>query len=392
MWIHWVDGLPTILAGGVPLVPFNAALRHRARHEGATRKSLAAYARAAALYSTYCAHQRIGLLDVANDEFPSFVDGLLGLMFRDASGQLVQLDGRVRSRRSADLYLALLYSIAGDVAHLYDVSFDWRRYQRIVGSGNGLTEVARAHLLTGLGQRTHRVRHAQRKVVGLPDEEFAKMLLRAVDLWGKYVAPGVRRFAIESEQQRGALRHRNVTILLCMRYAGARRSEIAAIRIDDVDHHGQHLHLQTKGHRKGDVDYLPVVLYPSVSAQLWTYFTEYRPIISNTADHGQLFLSHGIGDYAQPITSSVIRELFDRLRPALSPQWRKQATPHTLRHACAYELQGRVSPDVIMAQMRHRSTRSLDPYRASAVAFADQLLPAITSSVQEMMARVGLGD
>jgi integrase len=391
VWIRWVDGLPKILAGGVPVAPFNAALRQRARHDGATRKSLAAYARAAALYTAYCAHQRIGLLDVANDEFPHFVDGLLGLKFRDASGQLVRLDGRARSRRSADLYLALLYSIAGDVAHLYDVSFDWRRHQRLVGSSNGLTELFRAHLLTGLGQRTHRVRHAQRKVVGLPDEEFEKMLLRAVDLWGEYVAPGDRRFAIEPEHQRGALLHRNLAILLSMRYAGARRAEVGTIRIDDVDRQANKLHLETKGHRKGDVEYLPVVLYPSVAAQLWTYFTEYRPTVSNTTDNGQLFLSHGIRDYGQPLTDSAIRELFDRLRPAVSPQWRKQATPHTLRHACAYELQGRVSPDVIMAQMRHRSTRSLDPYRASALAFGDQLLPAIGASVNEMMTRVGLG-
>src|SRR5215468_4162906 len=140
VWIRWVDDEPKIFSGGVPIVPFNTALRHRARHDGATRKSLAAYARAAALYTTYCAHQRIGLLDVTNDEFPSFVDGLLGLPFRDACGQLVRLDGRVRSRRSADLYLTLLYSIAGDVAHLYDVAFDWRRHQRLVGSSNGLTE------------------------------------------------------------------------------------------------------------------------------------------------------------------------------------------------------------------------------------------------------------
>lgn len=112
VWIRWVDGLPKILAGGVPVVPFNGALRHRARHDGGhARKSLAAYARAAALYSTCCARQHIGLLDVANDEFPYFVDGLLGLPFRDASGQLVRLDSRVRSRRSADLYLAILYSL-----------------------------------------------------------------------------------------------------------------------------------------------------------------------------------------------------------------------------------------------------------------------------------------
>jgi hypothetical protein len=30
-----------------------------------------------------------------------------------------------------------------------------------------------------------------------------------------------------------------------------------------------------------------------------------------------------------------------------------------------------------MAQLRHRSTRSLDPYRVSALAFADQLLPSL---------------
>ena len=89
VWIRWVDGLPKILAGGEPIVPFNSALRQRARHDGTTRKSLAAYARAAALYTTYCAHQRVGMLEVANDEFPSFVDGLLGLECRDASGQLV---------------------------------------------------------------------------------------------------------------------------------------------------------------------------------------------------------------------------------------------------------------------------------------------------------------
>jgi hypothetical protein len=32
--IHWVDGVPKILAGGVPVVPFNAALRYRASRWG----------------------------------------------------------------------------------------------------------------------------------------------------------------------------------------------------------------------------------------------------------------------------------------------------------------------------------------------------------------------
>ena len=89
VWIRWVDDEPKILAGGIPVVPFNN-LEHRARHDGATRRSLAAYARAGAL-STYCAHQDIGLLDVSNDEFSSFVDGLLGVKFRNAHGEFVHL-------------------------------------------------------------------------------------------------------------------------------------------------------------------------------------------------------------------------------------------------------------------------------------------------------------
>ncbi|MBV9598092.1 MAG: site-specific integrase [Chloroflexi bacterium] len=227
--------------------------------------------------------------------------------------------------------------------------------------------------------------------MGLPDQEFEKMLRRSVEVWGEYLAPGDRRFALEPERQRGALLHRNIAILLCMRYASARRSEIASIKIDHMDRAGHHLELETKGHRKGNIEYLPVVMYPEVAQQLWTYFTDYRPVISTVSDREYLFLSHGVRDYGRPITDSVIREIFDRLRPALGPRWSKQATPHTLRHACAYQLQGRVSPDVIMAQMRHRTTRSLDPYRASALAFADQLLPAFSNSVRELMVRVGLG-
>jgi hypothetical protein len=154
-----------------------------------------------------------------NDEFPSFVDGLLGLKLRDANVEFVHLDGHARSRASADLYLTLLYSLTGDVAHLYDVSFDWRRYRRVAGAGDGLTSVARAHLLTGLGQRAHRIRHTARKVVGLPDQEFEKMLRRAVELWGEYLAPGDRRFSLEPERQRGK----------AVRQAAARRKAVMRI-------------------------------------------------------------------------------------------------------------------------------------------------------------------
>jgi hypothetical protein len=67
------------------------------------------------------------------------------------------------------------------------------------------------------------------------------------------------------------------------RRVSARRAEVGTIRIDDVDRQANKLHLQ-----------------------------------STTIDNGQLFLSRGIRDYGQPLTDSAIRELFDRLRPALS--------------------------------------------------------------------------
>ena len=48
-------------------------------------------------------------------------------------------------------------------------------------------------------------------------------------------------------------------------------------------------------------------MYPEVAQQLWTYFTDYRPVISTTSDQECLFLSHGVRDYGRPITDSVIR-------------------------------------------------------------------------------------
>jgi len=72
--IRWVDGEPKIIAGGVPVVPFNAALKYRARHDGATGKSLAAYAGAGALYTTYCAHQGVGELRAGGQNLLTVVE------------------------------------------------------------------------------------------------------------------------------------------------------------------------------------------------------------------------------------------------------------------------------------------------------------------------------
>jgi hypothetical protein len=46
--------------------------------------------------------------------------------------------------------------------------------------------------------------------------------------------------------------HGNIAILLCVRYAVARRSNIGSIRIDHVDRGGHHLELDTKNRREGN--------------------------------------------------------------------------------------------------------------------------------------------
>ncbi len=123
-----IGNFPKIIAGGMPIAPINLVLRQRLLTEGATQESIETYVRAVYLYVEFCAHRNQSIVGVSNEEFAFFVDALLGLPFLDAQGKSVRLRGKL-GKRTADLMLTLLYSIAGDIAELYGIYFDWRRYK-----------------------------------------------------------------------------------------------------------------------------------------------------------------------------------------------------------------------------------------------------------------------
>ena len=128
--IRMLDSVPKILAGGVPVTPFNLVLLQRQREKGSTQASLDTYARAARLYVEFCAHRHRSLIQISNEEFIWFKNALLGHPFSNSDRKLARLDGE-RGRRTADLMLTLLYSLTVDVMERYDVSFDWLRYRGV---------------------------------------------------------------------------------------------------------------------------------------------------------------------------------------------------------------------------------------------------------------------
>jgi hypothetical protein len=71
--------------------------------------------------------------------------------------------------------------------------------------------------------------------VGLPDTQFVCLLQAAYERWGNVVADGDVAWAAHPEAQRGALFFRNLALLLILRCAGGRRSEVVQVRLQDVD-------------------------------------------------------------------------------------------------------------------------------------------------------------
>jgi hypothetical protein len=106
--VRTLDGVPKLLAGGIPVTPINLILKQKQREQGATLASLDTYVRAARLYAEFCAHRQQSLL---GDPFPS------------ASGPLVTLSGN-RQRRTADLMLTLIYSLATEIEERYDSYYE----------------------------------------------------------------------------------------------------------------------------------------------------------------------------------------------------------------------------------------------------------------------------
>lgn len=385
-----IDGLPKVLAGHLPVVPLNVALERRRDTYGATPASLETYTRAGRLYAEFAAHRGRPIIDVTNEEFRWFTRALTGNPFLDRDGNEQRLSGE-RGPRTADLMIALLYSLAGDIQDVYGVRFDWRRYR---GASDELIDLLRAvggRHRTKSFSREHRVPYTPKQILPLPDEQFELLLLAAQQKWGDLIAGGDAAFADDPEAQRGALFHRNVELLLTQRFGGARRSEPPFITLDDIDRARSRLYLVTKGHGGAAGKKLPVLLHPYVDAAIWGYATKYRPMTNeNSVADYPLFVSHSTRNYGQQISAQCVRKVIDALRDALTPPWNERVSPHTLRHSYAVDLQKHAGEAGTIVNMRHASYHSMDAYKASPEDFAAELNAAVNKRLLATLAGFGI--
>lgn len=390
--VRYVGEHPKIIAGGVPVTPINLVLQERQANEGATHASIETYVRAARLYVEFCAHRHQSLLGVSNEEFRWFKDALLGQTFPDTQSKQVRLGGK-RGKRTADLMLVLLYSITADISERYGVSFDWRRYKGMPRSVAGITTNSTDLSRTRFWHfpRSHRFKWATPKVLGLPDDQFVLLLRAAYDRWGQEITDGDLAYVEEPEAQRGALFYRNLAILLVLRCAGSRRSEVVQLRFADIDRQNSLIYLTTKGHRVGR-GLLPVLMVPWVGKVIWHYTTHYRPIVPHASpeDQQSVFLSHSVRNYGAQIGDESVRAMLDTLRPSLDVPWNERLTPHTLRHAYGYDLQKLLGPGGIAPNMRHASLRSIDPYILGVEAFSEELVGPENEKLEKCFKQAGI--
>lgn len=378
-----VDGLPKVLAGGLPVTPINIALKWKVENRGSTKASIETYTRAARLYVEFAARRERNLIDVTNEEFKWFVQGLLGRPFLDAQGRPQTLSG-ARGERTSDLMIALLYSLGAEIQELYGVQFDWYKYRALPAELIQLIRGISGPFGPVCARREHAVPYTPRKVLPLPDDEFVLMLQAAYDRWGAEIADGDAAFAEDRESQRGALFYRNTAILLTLGFAGARRSESPQIRPEDIDQENGRLYLVTKGRRGAR---LPVLLHPLVHGAAWTYATGYRPVTPENSGVGYpLFVSHGTANYGRRIGPQCVRKIIDSLRGALTPPWDRLVSPHTLRHRFSVHLQkSGAGATAVTVNMRHVSQASLYSYAGSPEIFADQLLGPVNDRLVRLL-------
>jgi site-specific recombinase XerD len=198
-------------------------------------------------------------------------------------------------------------------------------------------------------------------------------------------------FADNPHEQRGALFHRNLAILLTLRFEGARRSEPPHITLDDIDRANSRIYLVTKRHGGPEGDKLPVLLHPFVESGIWTYATKYRPVTEENSVKGYpVFVSHSTVNYGQRISAQTVRKIIDALRDKLTPPWNKLISPHTLRHSFASDLQKHGGTAAVIVNMRHASYLSLNPYLAGPEIFADDLLASGETKLAKLLSRFGI--
>lgn len=371
-----VGGFTRLFAGGVPVTPVNLALLARS-DGGASESSLRAYRSSTGLFLRFAASRDLGLLDITNAEFTTFVSALAGHAYVDANQEAATIPGR-RSSTTVRNIVGRLYGLFADIEEAYGVAFDWRRYR----AARQMRDTRWTGLSSSTSRRpgvamTHGPRPKTREPLDLPDEQFALALGLARTLWHDAVADGDRAYAIDPEAQRGALYWRNVAMLYTMRFAGARRAEVGPIDLADVDRARHTITLLTKG-RQGAKEH--VVLVPMLGEVISRYALEHRPNALTTrsgradaVDPHAVFVSHSVQNYGRRISPETVRDVMDSLSGALDQPWRDAFTPHLLRHAFAYSIQRVAGPIALTANMRHRSIRSADAYRGAAGIWAADL-------------------
>jgi integrase len=380
------------MSGNLPVTPINVTLKWKHENRGATEASLETYARASRLLVEFAAHRGRSLIDITNQEFNWFTQALQGKHFLDARGQQQKLHGeRCRGPRTADTMISLLYSLASDLQEIYQINFDWYRYR---GAPNKLVELVRAlggRSRSNVFHRLHRVPYTPRKVLGLPDEEFERLLLAARKKWGYTITDGDRAFAENPHEQRGALFYRNLAILLTLRFEGARRSEPSFITLNDIDRENSRIYLVTKGHGGPKGEKLPVLLNPLVDGAIWVYATKYRPVTDeNSVKDYPVFVSHSTRNYGERMSAQSVRKIIDALRDSLTPPWDELVSPHTLRHSFASDLQKHGGEPAVVINMRHASYSSIKPYVASPEIFADELLVSGETRLTKRLLEFGI--
>lgn len=131
-----------------------------------------------------------------------------------------------------------------------------------------------------------------------------------------------RLIATASSESEADLRDRAILMLLAV--YGLRRGEVAALRVQDIDHTRQRLNIWRLKRRQPQV----YPLAPSVGQALRQYIDAARPAVP----YAQVFIR--LTAPRRPITAGVISEMVRRRLQPLDVELAHRG-PHALRHACA---------------------------------------------------------